>query len=166
MPLTVARGHAWKVGDNVPTDAIVPEWVVFKSFQEMAKHALEIVHAEFAKNVQPGDILVAGKHFGCSSGRAVAVKALAATGIGAVVAETFSRTFYRNAFEIGLPILEVPGISARVQEGDTLVVDIGAGSVVNETSGERFQATPIPPLLLEMLEAGGIIPFADRLAAR
>ncbi|MDE3076687.1 MAG: 3-isopropylmalate dehydratase small subunit [Chloroflexota bacterium] len=160
-----ARGKAWKVGDDIPTDYIVPEWMVFKSFEEMAKHTLEIANPEFSRNVQPGDILVAGRHFGCSSGRAVAVKALAATKIGAVVADSFSRTFYRNAFEIALPIVEIPGISKSISQGDTVRVDVRSGRIVNETTGQAFEAGPPPPFLLEMLEAGGIIPLADRLAA-
>ena len=165
MALAEARGKAWKVGDDIPTDYIVPEWMVFKSFAEMAKHALEIANPQFARSVRPGDILVAGRHFGCSSGRAVAVKALAATGIGAVVADSFSRTFYRNAFEIGLPVVEVPGVGARIREGDVVRVDVRRGQVLDESTGEAFAASPPPPFLLQMLEAGGIIAMADRLAA-
>lgn len=159
------RGRVWKFGDDVPTDAIVPEKNLFKSFDAMAKQALATLNPTFPREVQPGDIVVAGKHFGCSSGRAVAVKALAATGIGGVVAETFARTFYRNAFEIGLPILECPGIGALANEGDLLRVDVATGEVVNETTGQSLQASPPPAFLLEMLRAGGIIPFAERLAS-
>ncbi len=158
------RGRVWKFGDDVPTDAIVPEKNLFKSFDEMATQVLATLNPVFAREVQRGDLLVAGKHFGCSSGRAVAVKALAATGIGGVVAETFARTFYRNAFEIGLPILECPGITAFADDGDVLRVDVATGEVVNESRGQTIQAPPPPAFLLEMLQAGGIIPFSERLA--
>jgi 3-isopropylmalate/(R)-2-methylmalate dehydratase small subunit len=158
------HGRVWKFGDDVPTDAIVPEKNLFKSFDEMAKQALATLNPTFPDQVQPGDIVVAGKHFGCSSGRAVAVKALAATGIGGVVAETFARTFYRNCFEVGLPILECPGIAAAVSDGDVLSVDVASGEVRNETTGQTLQAPPPPPFLLDMLAAGGIIPYAERLA--
>jgi 3-isopropylmalate/(R)-2-methylmalate dehydratase small subunit len=158
------RGRCWKFGDDVPTDAIVPEKNLFKSFDEMAKQALATLNPAFPGGVQRGDVVVAGRHFGCSSGRAVAVKALAATGIGGVVAETFARTFYRNSFEIGLPILECPGITALANEGDVLRVDVATGQVVNETTGQTLQAPPPPPFLLEMLQAGGIIPYSEHLA--
>jgi 3-isopropylmalate/(R)-2-methylmalate dehydratase small subunit len=109
--------------------------------------------------VQPGDILVAGRNFGCSSGRALAAKALQATGIGAVVAELFSRTFYRNGHEIGLPLLETTGIHALVNDGDQLRIDVRNGAVENLTSGKRLQGKPPSKFLMEMLEAGGLIPM-------
>jgi len=104
----IAHGRCWKFGDNIPTDQIVKADRVLLSLNEMAKHVLENLNPEFPLNVKPGDILVAGKHFGQSSGRAVAPKAIKATGVGAVVAEYAARLFYRNCFEIGLPILELP----------------------------------------------------------
>src|SRR5207249_10419802 len=106
----VFEGTCWKFGHNIPTDEITPTSVVWKSFSEMAKHVLESLNPEFAQRVQKGDIIVAGRNFGCSSGRAIAAKAIKATGVSAVVADSFSRTFYRNGHEVGLPILEVPGI--------------------------------------------------------
>ena len=125
----------------------------------MAKHVLESLNPEFPKSVKKGDIIVAGRNFGCSSGRAIAPKAIKATGVAAVVAEGFSRTFYRNGHEIGLPILEVPGIHELVRTGDRLRVDIAKGEVTNLTSGKSLQGSPAPQFLLDMLRAGGLIPF-------
>jgi 3-isopropylmalate/(R)-2-methylmalate dehydratase small subunit len=132
---------------------------MFKTAKEMAAFVLENVNPDFPKYVKPGDILVAGRNFGCSSGRALAAKALQATGIGAAVAELFSRTFYRNGHEIGLPLLEAPGVHALVEDGDRLRVDIRAGTLENLTSGKALQAMAAPAFLLEMLEAGGLIPL-------
>jgi len=125
----------------------------------MAKHVLESLNPEFPQKVQKGDIIVAGRNFGCSSGRAIAPKAIKATGVAAVVAEGFSRTFYRNGHEIGLPILEVPGIHDLVQTGDRIRVDIASGTVTNLSSGKTLKGSPAPEFLLDMLRAGGLIPF-------
>jgi 3-isopropylmalate/(R)-2-methylmalate dehydratase small subunit len=158
-----ARGRVWKFGDNIPTDQIVRVDRALGSMEDMAKHVLENYNPDFAKKVQPGDILVAGKHFGQSSGRAVAPKAIKATGVGAVVVEYAARLFYRNAFEVGLPLLECPGISADVEDGDILSVDMETGKVVNETRGTELQAKPAAPFLMDMLKAGGLIEMAPRL---
>ena len=125
----------------------------------MAKHVLETANPEFPKKVRPGDILVAGRNFGCSSGRAIAAKALKATGLSAILAELFSRTFYRNGHEIGLPLLEAAGVHDLVETGDRLRVDIRTGVIDNLTSGKSLRGTPPPEFLLEMLQAGGLIPL-------
>jgi 3-isopropylmalate/(R)-2-methylmalate dehydratase small subunit len=155
----IFEGNCWQFGHNIPTDEITPTHVVWKSFSEMAKHVLESLNPEFPTSVKKGDIIVAGRNFGCSSGRAIAPKAIKATGVAAVVAEGFSRTFYRNGHEIGLPILEVPGIHELVRTGDRLRVDIAKGEVTNLTSGKSLQGSPAPQFLLDMLRAGGLIPF-------
>ena len=155
--------RCWKFGDNIPTDQIVRAERVLLSIPEMAKHVLENYNPDFAKQVQPGDILVAGAHFGQSSGRAVAPKAIQQTGVAVVVVEYASRLFYRNCFEIGLPLLECPGVSQGIADGDLLSVDVEEGVVVDETNGRRFQARPIDPFLMRMLKAGGLIPFAAEL---
>jgi 3-isopropylmalate/(R)-2-methylmalate dehydratase small subunit len=155
----VFQGRCWKFGDNIPTDALTPTDVMFKSPKEMAAFVLETLNPEFPKKVQKGDILIAGRNFGCSSGRALATKALQATGLGAVVAEQFSRTFYRNCHEIGLPLLEARGVHAFVNDGDQVRVDIKSATVENLTSGKRLQGTPPSQFLLGMLEAGGLIPL-------
>src|SRR5580658_1288403 len=119
----IFEGNCWKFGHNIPTDLITPTHIMFKGVGEMAKHVLETADPDFPKYVKPGDILVAGKNFGCSSGRALAAKALKATGIGCVVAEQFSRTFFRNSHEIGMPLLEAPGVHAVIETGHRLRVD-------------------------------------------
>jgi len=155
----VFEGRCWKFGHNIPTDQITPTYLVWKGFAEMARHCLESLNPEFPRQVQPGDILVAGRNFGCSSGRAVAAKAIQATGIAAVVAEKFSRTFYRNGHEVGLPILEAPGVHELVETGDPLRVDIVHATVTNRRTGRAIQSSPPPDFLLNMLRAGGLIPF-------
>ncbi len=151
------RGRCWKFGDNIPTDQIVRVDRALQSLEEMAKHVLENLNPSFPREVKKGDILVAGKHFGQSSGRAVAPKAIEATGIAVVVVEYAARLFYRNCFEIGLPLLECPGISAGVSDGDILFVDMTKGYVYNENTDQEFKAAPIDPFLSRMLEVGGLI---------
>jgi 3-isopropylmalate/(R)-2-methylmalate dehydratase small subunit len=157
----VFQGRCWKFGDNIPTDAMTPTHVMFKTAREMAAFVLETLNPQFPKQVRPGDILVAGRNFGCSSGRALATKALQATGIGAVVAEQFSRTFYRNCHEIGLPLLEATGVHALVKDGDQVQVDIRNATLENMSTGQRLQGTPPSQFLLGMLEAGGLIPLLN-----
>ncbi len=125
----------------------------------MAKHVLELANPEFPRKVQPGDIIVAGRNFGCSSGRAVAPKAILATGTAAVVAEFFSRTFYRNGYEVGLPLIEAPGIHDLVETGHRLRLDITRGIIENLSSGKSLQGKRAPEFLLAMLAAGGLIPL-------
>ncbi len=155
----IFEGTCWKFGHNIPTDMITPTKVYQMGFAEMAKHVLETANPEFPAKVRPGDIIVAGRNFGCSSGRAIAPKAIKATGVSVVVAEFFSRTFYRNGPEVGLPILEVAGIHALVETGDRLRVDIEQGLVENLTSGTSLQGRPASEFLREMLRMGGLIPM-------
>lgn len=155
----IFEGNCWKFGHNIPTDLITPTHIMWMKADEMAKHVLETANPDFPVNVKPGDIIVAGRNFGCSSGRALAAKALKATGIGAVVAELFSRTFYRNGHEIGLPLLEVGGIHGLVVTGDRIRVDIERGAVDNLTSGKSLQGNPPSEFLLDMVQSGGLIPL-------
>ncbi|MBV9744824.1 MAG: 3-isopropylmalate dehydratase small subunit [Acidobacteriia bacterium] len=153
----ILSGLCWKFGHNIPTDLITPTNITLRSIPEMAKHVLETANPEFPKKVQPGDIIVAGRNFGCSSGRAIAPKAIKATGVSVIVAEQFARTFYRNGHEIGLPLLEAPGIHDLAETGHRLRVDILSGLVENLTTGQSLRGNPPPPFLLEMLQAGGLI---------
>jgi 3-isopropylmalate/(R)-2-methylmalate dehydratase small subunit len=153
-------GRAWLFGDNVPTDEIVPTKWVFSSMDEICRHVCENIKPGFAGAVQPGDIIVAGHHFGQSSGRAVAPKALQAAGVACIVADSFARTFLRNCFEIGLPILECPDAGSFAADGDEVSVDIVSGLVRNQTRDRSAQGTATEEFLLTMLRAGGLIPLA------
>jgi len=155
----IFEGNCWKFGPNIPTDLITPTHIMWKGVGEMAKHVLETANPDFPLNVKKGDIIVAGRNFGCSSGRALAAKALKATGIGAIVTELFARTFYRNGHEIGLPLLEVPAVHEIVETGDRIRVDIQSATVENLTSGKSREGRPPSGFLLEMLQAGGLIPL-------
>ncbi|HKN96995.1 MAG TPA: 3-isopropylmalate dehydratase [Pseudonocardiaceae bacterium] len=156
------EGRCWRFGDNIPTDRLVKSQYVFEPMSEMAKHVLEDLDPEFPARVRPGDIVVAGRHFGQSSGRAIATKALRATGIGCVVAESFARTFYRNCFEVGLPALEVPGVGEIATRGATLTVDLSTGVVTDVATGRTREGRAADPFLVEMLAAGGLIALAAR----
>jgi 3-isopropylmalate/(R)-2-methylmalate dehydratase small subunit len=155
----IFEGNCWKFGHNIPTDLITPTHIMWKEPREMAKHVLETANPDFPQNVQAGDILVAGRNFGCSSGRALAAKALKATGIAAIVSELFSRTFYRNGHEIGLPLLEVRDVHDFVETGQRIRVNIERGTIENLTTGKLREGNPPPEFLLEMLNAGGLIPL-------
>ena len=153
----IARGRAWKFGDNIPTDQIVPSKLLFLPMSEIVKHIMEELRPEFPAQLKRGDIIVAGHHFGQSSGRAVAPKAIQAAGIACIVAESFARTFLRNCYEIGLPILECRGVSKAVADGDIVQADLIAGRLTNATTTESLPATPCNDYLLDMLRAGGVI---------
>lgn len=155
--VTRYEGRAWTFPANVPTDALVKSQYVFDPMEGIVKHVLEDYNPRFPLEVQPGDIVVGGHHFGQSSGRAIATKALKATKIACVVSNAFSRTFYRNVFEIGLPSLEVPDATEIVEDGDHLVVDVAEGFFRNETRGIERHVAPASPFLLRMLSAGGLI---------
>ena len=159
-------GKVWTVGDYIPTDQIVKSHRFFLTMKEMAKFVLEDANPGFGAGVARGDVLVAGKHFGQSSGRAIAVKALRATGISCVVAESFARTFYRNAFEVGLPVIEVPGIKSAVVEGDVLDVNLPVGEVKVRRTGQVIKGNSIDPFLLEMISGGGLIAIATQLVEK
>ena len=160
MPASlVFEGNCWKFGHNIPTDMITPTALVMKGMAAMVPHVLENANPDFPKNVQKGDIIVAGRNFGCSSGRAIAPKAIQATGVACVIAEFFSRTFYRNGPEIGLPLLEAPGVHDLVETGHRLSVDIERGTIENLTTGRTIQGRAPTGLLLDMLRAGGLIPL-------
>jgi 3-isopropylmalate/(R)-2-methylmalate dehydratase small subunit len=158
----IFEGRCWKFGDNIPTDRLVKSEYVFEPMEVMAKHVLEDLNPDFPVQVRPGDIVVAGRHFGQSSGRAIATKALKATGIGCVVADTFARTFFRNCFEVGLPALEIPGVSELVEDGHRLRVDVSGGLLTDLTTGRKGRGAAADPFLVEMLEAGGLIKLAAR----
>lgn len=158
--VTRHRGRAWTFGDNIPTDAITPTEYVMEPLEVRLKHVLEDRNPEFPRGVNEGDVVVAGEHFGQSSGRAIAPKTLKATGVSCVVAESFARTFYRNGFEIGLPLLACPGVTEIVSDGDVVLADLEEGTVSNENTGDECDTKPVDLFLIEMLAAGGVIELA------
>ncbi len=150
-------GRAWKFGDDVDTDAIVPgKYLVLNSSEELAQHAFENVRPNFAQQVATGDIIVAGENFGCGSSREHAPLALRGT-ISVVIARSFARIFFRNAINIGLPVLECE--TKDISDGDTLRVDFEEATVHNETTHETYEATPFPPFIRSIIEAGGLVNY-------
>jgi len=153
-------GRAHKYGDHVDTDIIIAaRYLVTADADELAQHCMEDGDAEFAKRVKPGDYIVAGENFGCGSSREHAPIAIKASGIECVVAKSFARIFCRNSINIGLPILICPEAVDGTEAGDELEVDLAAGLVRSVTRGKEFRAQPFPAFMLEIVEAGGLIPF-------
>lgn len=157
------RGRVWKFGADVDTDAIIPaRYLNTSDPAELAKHCMEDADPTFPAKVKPGDIIVAGKNFGCGSSREHAPIAIKAAGVAAVVAASFARIFYRNAFNIGLPIFESPEAAERIEEGDEIEIDLDSGVIRNLTRNEEYQATAIPPFMQELLTAGGLINYVRK----
>ena len=153
-----AHGKVHKYGDNVDTDVIIPARHLNTSdHKELASHCMEDIDTEFVKKVKQGDIMVGGEHFGCGSSREHAPIAIKASGIDCVIAKTFARIFYRNAINIGLPILECPEASEKIQDGDEVSIDFDNGVITNETKGETYQALPFPDFIKDIMAKGGLI---------
>lgn len=153
-----AHGKVHKYGDNVDTDVIIPARHLNTSdHKELANHCMEDIDTEFVKKVKRGDIMVGGENFGCGSSREHAPIAIKASGIDCVIAKTFARIFYRNAINIGLPILECPEASEKIQDGDEVSIDFDSGVITNETKGETYQALPFPDFIKDIMAKGGLI---------
>jgi 3-isopropylmalate/(R)-2-methylmalate dehydratase small subunit len=154
------RGRVWEFGDNVDTDQIIPaEYLVTGDPEELGRHVFEKVRPEFARKVGRGDIIVAGGNFGCGSSREHAPRALIGAGISCVVARSFARIFYRNSINIGLPVVKC---KVYAKEGDMLEIDFSRGVVENLTSGEECRFPSLPPFLLNLIEAGGLVKYVQR----
>ena len=154
----IAKGTVHKYGDNVDTDVIIPaRYLNTASHSELAKHCMEDIDIHFTQNVREGDIMVAEKNFGCGSSREHAPIAIKASGISCVIASTFARIFYRNAINIGLPILECDEASRDIQNGDTVSVNFDTGVITNETTGRTYQAQPFPEFIQNIIQKGGLI---------
>lgn len=148
----------YKYGDNVDTDVIIPaRYLNAPDEKSLAAHCMEDIDASFASTVEQGDIMVGGSNFGCGSSREHAPLAIKACGIKCVIAKSFARIFYRNAINIGFPILECPEAAEGIGSGDTVSVDFQTGMIVNETTGERFQAAPFPEFVNGIIEHGGLL---------
>jgi 3-isopropylmalate/(R)-2-methylmalate dehydratase small subunit len=153
-----AHGKVIKYGDNVDTDVIIPaRYLSISDSAELAAHCMEDIDSEFLKKVKSGDIMVGGKNFGCGSSREHAPMAIKASGISCVVATTFARIFYRNAINIGLPIIECPEASDKLQDGDEAEIDFDTGIITNISRGENYQGEPFPPFLQNIIASGGLM---------
>ncbi len=151
---------AHKYGNDVDTDVIIPARHLNTSVpEELAAHCMEDIDPAFAARVQCGDILVAGRNFGCGSSREHAPIAIKASGISCVIAETFARIFYRNALNIGLPILECPAAANAISAGDEVTVNLETGEITDHTTGQTFHAEPFPPFMMELIAAGGLAAY-------
>ena len=153
-------GKVWRYGDNIDTDVIIPaRYLNTSNPQELALHCMEDIDKSFVPGVKAGDIMVADNNFGCGSSREHAPVAIKASGITCVIAATFARIVYRNAINIGLPLLEVGDDVKKIKAGDVLSVDLESGEIVNTTSGETIKATPLPGFIQDIARAGGLINY-------
>ncbi len=159
----ILKGRVWKFGANIDTDAIIPaRYLNTSDPEELAKHVMEDADKDFATRVRSGDMIIAEANFGCGSSREHAPIAIKAVGIQAVVAKSFARIFYRNAFNIGLPIFESEGASEKIREGDEIEIDADEGIIRNVTKDEQYAAKPIPPFMQELISAGGLIEWTRK----
>ena len=157
-----AKGRVFKYQDNVDTDVIIPaRYLNSTSGEELAKHCMEDIDKEFATKVQNGDIIVARKNFGCGSSREHAPLAIKASGVSVVIADTFARIFYRNAINIGLPIIECKEAAESIEAGDEVEVDFDTGVIVNKTKNQSFQGEAFPEFMQNIINAGGLIAYVN-----
>lgn len=160
------QGKVWKFGDNIDTDLIIAaRYLNTSDANELAKHVMEDEDPRFVEKMSVGDMIVAGENFGCGSSREHAPIALKAAGISAIIAPTFARIFYRNAFNMGLPIFELKEAD-EIDEGDVIKIDMDGGEVINITQSKRYKFTPIPEFMQELVDAGGLIAFAKNEIAQ
>ena len=154
------KGTVFKYNDNVDTDVIIPaRHLTSADPKHLAAHCMEDIDTSFATSVKVGDIMVAGKNFGCGSSREHAPIAIKASGISLVIASDFARIFYRNAINVGLPIMECPEASEGISNGDIVEADFDTGVITNVTTGKTFQAKPFPEFIKKIIDAGGLVPY-------
>ncbi|HEY8580358.1 MAG TPA: 3-isopropylmalate dehydratase [Beijerinckiaceae bacterium] len=161
----MAAGRAFVFGDGINTDVLAPGVYMKAPIEELARHCLEAVDPSFASSVRPGDVVVGGRSFGAGSSREQAAQALKHLGVSAVLAKSFGGIFYRNALNLGLVVLVCPD-AERIGAGDAVEVDPRSGEIVNHTRGETLRAEPLPGFLMEMVEAGGLVPHLEARLAR
>ena len=153
-----AKGPVFKYGDNIDTDVIIPaRHLNTQDAKELASHCMEDIDKDFVKKVKDGDIMIGGWNFGCGSSREHAPLCIKTAGISVVIAKSFARIFYRNAINIGLPILECPAASEAIAEGDMVSIDFDTGVITDETTGRTFQAAPFPPFIQNIIAKGGLM---------
>ncbi len=161
--MKAAKGIVFKFGDNVDTDVIIPARYLNSSDpKELATHCMEDIDPEFVNKVSQGDIIVATKNFGCGSSREHAPIAIKAAGVSCVIAETFARIFYRNAINIGLPIIECPDAAKRIDEGDEVEVDFDSGIITNQTKKETYQGQAFPPFMQKIIDCEGLVNYINQ----
>ncbi len=154
----IVKGTVHKYGNDVDTDVIIPaRYLNTSSEEELAAHCMEDIDPDFIRRVKKGDIIVAEDNFGCGSSREHAPIAIKASGVSLVIANTFARIFYRNAINIGLPILECPEAVKAIRAGDTVSCDLAKGVITDETTGETFRAQPFPDFIQKIIDAGGLL---------
>lgn len=157
-----ANGKVFKYGDNVDTDVIIPARYLNSSDPaELAQHCMEDIDADFVKNMSKGDIIVATKNFGCGSSREHAPLSIKAAGVSCVIAETFARIFYRNAINIGLPIIECKEASVEINAGDEVLVNFDTGVITDVTTGKSYQGQAFPPFMQGLIDAGGLVNYIN-----
>jgi 3-isopropylmalate/(R)-2-methylmalate dehydratase small subunit len=162
-----AHGKAFRYGDNVDTDVIIPaRYLNTSDAKELASHCMEDIDQDFVTKVEEGDIMVANKNFGCGSSREHAPLAIKTAGISCVIAASFARIFYRNSINIGLPILECPEAVEGIKAGDIIDIDFSTGEICNKTSGKCFQAEPFPPFIQEMIAHDGLVNYLKKGMAK
>lgn len=155
-----AKGKAFRYGDNVDTDVIIPaRYLNTSDAKELASHCMEDIDGTFVKKVQQGDLIVAERNFGCGSSREHAPLAIKTAGVSCVIAASFARIFYRNSINIGLPILECPEAVQGIDSGDVVSVEFSTGTITNETTGKSWSAEPFPPFIQDMIAADGLINY-------
>lgn len=159
------EGKVWRYGDNIDTDVIIPARYL-NTFEpkELAKHCMVDIDESFAANVQEGDIMVGGENFGCGSSREHAPVAIKASGVPVVIAASFARIFYRNGINIGLPLLEIGDDVQKIKAGDALSVDVATGVIKDLTTGDTFQAHPLPGFIQDIAKAGGLVEYVKQKA--
>lgn len=161
------KGTVFKYGDNVDTDVIIPaRYLNTSDPKELAAHCMEDIDTGFVSHVKPGDLIAGGKNFGCGSSREHAPIAIQASGVSCVIAESFARIFYRNAINIGLPIVESPEAARDAESGDTISVDFASGLIVNETKQKTYRVPPFPEFMTKIIEAGGLVNSLRERGAR
>lgn len=159
-----AKGRVFKYGDNVDTDVIIPARYLNSSDpEELASHCMEDIDREFVNKVSRGDIIVADKNFGCGSSREHAPIAIKAAGVSCVIAETFARIFYRNAINIGLPIIECPQAAQEIESGDEVEVDFDSGMIYDRTKGTQYQGQAFPEFMQKLITAGGLVKYTNEV---
>jgi len=162
----LVRGRVWRFGDDISTDLLAPGQYAIEPVEVQKHHVLESIDPTFAATVAPGDVIVAGRNFGCGSSRETAPENVKALGVACVVAESFSRLFMRNAVAVGLPVLACPGVHQAVAAGDVIEIDLASGRIAVADGGVSLSAQPLPPEMREILEAGGILALLRRSRER